>query len=133
RVKAMALSFNRVVGFKARLQWLVQSNINRACAAICELNHVPKRARARSRAFAASTSRSRAGALVCSDASRRRALSETSDTARLKASALACDGELNPDSLRTNCSAEAWISACVAGGSKLNNVLMLRHIVPPLR
>src|SRR6185295_340939 len=93
----------------------------------------PNRARERSLAFSASTSRSRAGALVCSDASRRRALSETSETARLKASALACDGELNPDSLRTNCSAEAWISACVAGGSKLNNVLMLRHMVPPLR
>jgi hypothetical protein len=42
---------------------------------------------------------------------------------------LACDGELNPESLRTNCSAEAWISACVAGGSKLNSVLMFRHIV----
>src|SRR3954451_6467440 len=91
----------------------------------------PNLARDRSLAFSASISRSRAGALVCSAASRRRALSETSETARLKASALACDGELNPDSLHTNCSAEAWISACVAGGSKLNNVLMLRHMVPP--
>src|SRR6185369_13719943 len=102
--------------------------INRADSASCEVNHVPKRIRERSRAFSASTSRSRAGALVCSDASRRRALSETSETARLKASVFACDGELNPESLRTNCSAEAWISACVAGGSKLNRVLMLRHI-----
>jgi hypothetical protein len=42
---------------------------------------------------------------------------------------MACEGELKPDSLRTNCSAEAWISACVAGGSKLNSVLMLRHMV----
>src|SRR3954465_10535672 len=89
----------------------------------------PNLARDRSLAFSASTSRSRAGALVFSDASRRRALSETSDTARLKASALACDGESNPESLRTNCSAEAWISACVAGGSKLNSVLMLRTII----
>src|SRR6478735_4828983 len=88
----------------------------------------PNLARDRSLAFSASISRSRAGALVCSDASKRRALSETSETARLNASALACDGELKPESLRTNCSAEAWISACVAGGSKLNRVLMLRHI-----
>src|SRR5262245_51821004 len=89
----------------------------------------PNRARDRSRAFSASTSRSRGGELVCSDASKRRALSETSETARLNASALACDGELKPDSFRTNCSAEAWISAWVAGGSKLNRVLMLRHMV----
>src|SRR6476620_2754759 len=93
----------------------------------------PNLARDRSLAFSASISRSRAGALVCSAASRRRALSETSETARLKASVFACDGELNPESLRTNCSAEAWISACVAGGSKLNRVLMLRHMVPPPR
>src|SRR3954447_158214 len=89
----------------------------------------PNLARDRSLAFSASISRSRAGALVCNAASRRRALSETSETARLKASALACDGELKPESLRTNCSAEAWISAWVAGGSKLNRVLMLRHMV----
>ena len=61
------------------------------------MNHVPNLARDRSRAFSASISRSRAGALVCSEASRRRALSETSETARLKASVLACDGELNPE------------------------------------
>jgi hypothetical protein len=36
---------------------------------------------------------------------------------------------LNRESLRTNYSAEAWISAGVAGGSKLNSVLMLRHII----
>src|SRR5262249_24373663 len=35
---------------------------------------------------------------------------------------------LKPESLRTNCSAEARISSSVAGGSKLNSVLMLRHI-----
>src|SRR6476619_1390669 len=99
-----------------------------------EMRHVkravhPNLARDRSLAFSASISRSRAGALVCSDASRRRALSDTSETARLNASALACDGELKPESFRTNCNAEAWISACVAGGSKLNRVLMLRHMV----
>src|ERR1700712_4152355 len=89
----------------------------------------PNLALFRSLAFSASISRSRAGAWVCSDVSSRRAESATSETARLNASAFACDGELNPESLRTNCSAEAWISACVAGGSKLNSVLMLRHIV----
>jgi hypothetical protein len=41
---------------------------------------------------------------------------------------LVCDGLLKPESLRTNCSAEARISSSVAGGSKLNNVRMLRHI-----
>ena len=35
---------------------------------------------------------------------------------------------LKPDNFRTNCSAEARISSSVAGGSKLNSVLMLRHI-----
>src|SRR4030095_15919576 len=78
--------------------------------------------------FSASTSRSRGGALVCNSSSNRFATSETSDTARLNAAALAADGLLKPDSLRTNCSAEAWISSRVAGGSKLNSVLMLRHM-----
>src|SRR5580693_9374553 len=73
--------------------------------------------------------RSRAGACVCSEASSRRAASETSSTASSNAASLACDGLLKPDSLRTNCSAEAWISSSLAGGSKLNNVLMLRHII----
>src|SRR5690606_36496555 len=33
-----------------------------------------------------------------------------------------------PDSLRTNCNAEARISSSLAGGSKLNSGLMLRHM-----
>src|SRR3954453_9876885 len=82
----------------------------------------------RSFAFSASVSRSRAGACVCSEVSSRRAAAVTSATALSKASALACDGLLKPERLRTNCSAEAWISSPVAGGSKLNSVLMLRHI-----
>src|SRR5712664_4769944 len=97
----------------------------------CTAAH-PNLSRDRSLAFSASISRSRAGAWVCSDVSRRRAEAETSATARSKASALACDGLLKPESLRTNCSAEAWISSSVAGGSKLNSVLMLRHMVAPL-
>src|SRR6185437_2877785 len=89
----------------------------------------PNRNRERSRALAASISRSRAGACVCSEVSRRRAVSDTSATARSNAASLACDGLLKPESLRTNCSAEAWISSSVAGGSKLNRVLMLRHMM----
>src|SRR5216683_4802306 len=89
----------------------------------------PNRKRERSFAFSASTARSRVGAWVCSDVRRRCAASETSVTARSNAASLACDGLLKPDSLRTNCSAEAWISSSVAGGSKLNSVLILRHIV----
>src|SRR6266436_3972985 len=89
----------------------------------------PNRKRERSFAFSASTARSRVGAWVCSDVRRRCAASETSVTARSNAASLACDGLLKPDSLRTNCSAEAWISSSVAGGSKLNSVLMLRHMM----
>ena len=51
----------------------------------------------------------------------------TSTTARLNASSFALDGLLKPLNLRTNCSADARISASVAGGSKLNSVLMFRH------
>src|SRR5262245_34366549 len=88
----------------------------------------PNLRRERSFAFSASTSRSRAGACVCSEVNSRRAASETSATAWLNAASLACEGLLKPESLRTNCSAEAWISSSVAGGSKLNSVLMLRHM-----
>src|ERR1700687_4581372 len=83
----------------------------------------------RSRAFSASMARSRAGAWVCKDASSFRAAAETSAAAQSKPATLAFDGVLKPESLRTNCTAEAWISSSVAGGSKLNSVLMLRHIV----
>src|SRR5581483_9815743 len=61
-----------------------------------------KRSRARALAFSASTARSRAGACVCSEASSVRAACETSSTALSKAAAFACDGLLNPESLRTN-------------------------------
>src|SRR5215204_1146386 len=88
----------------------------------------PNRSRDRARAFSASTSRSRTGAVVCSWSSSRRAASETSVTARWNAAAFACDGALKPESLRTNCSAEARISSSLAGGAKLNSVRMLRHI-----
>src|SRR5260370_13791750 len=88
----------------------------------------PNLSRERSLAFSPSVFRSRARACGCSDARRPVAEAVTSATARSKAGALACEGLLKPESLRTNCSAEAWISSSVAGGSKLNSVLMLRHI-----
>src|SRR5580700_12351878 len=86
------------------------------------------RCRARSRAFRASASRLRDGLAVSSDANRRRATSATSSTARLNAASLLREGWAKPESLRTNCSAEARISSSVAGGSKLNSVRMLRHM-----
>src|SRR5215472_13257675 len=48
--------------------------------------------------------------------------------APLKAASLVFEGALNPESLRTNCSEAARISSSVAGGSKLNSVLILRHM-----
>jgi hypothetical protein len=42
---------------------------------------------------------------------------------------LALEGALKPLNLRTNCSEAARISSSLAGGSKLNNVLMLRHMI----
>src|SRR5215469_5302278 len=85
-------------------------------------------ASARSRAFTASTSRFFAGLAVDSESSSRRAVSLTSATARSNAASLAREGCVNPESLRTNCKAEARISSSVAGGSKLNKVRILRHI-----
>src|SRR6516164_6184832 len=76
----------------------------------------------------ASTSRFLAGLAVDNESSSRRAASLTSSTARSKGASLARDGWAKPESLRTNCSAEARISSSVAGGSKLNSVRILRHI-----
>src|SRR5215217_1258201 len=51
-----------------------------------------------------------------------------SSTAALKAPSLARDGLLKPLIFLTNCSDAARISSSVAGGSKLNNVLMFLHM-----
>src|SRR5215472_3025812 len=77
----------------------------------------------------ASASRSFAGLAVCSEPNSRRAAALTSSTARSNAASLACDGRVKPLSLRTNCSDAARISSSLAGGSKLNKVRMLRHMV----
>src|SRR6266508_2084858 len=89
----------------------------------------PKRSAARARAAAATCSRSRGAAVVCSESINRRATCATSSMARSNAASFAFDGALNPLSLRTNCSDAALISSSVAGGSKLNSVLMLRHMM----
>ena len=90
----------------------------------------PKRFSARTRARAASTSRSRGGAVVTSWASSVRVDAATSSIARPKAASFAFDGFCDPLTLRTYWSAAAWISSSVAGGSKLWSVLMFRHMTP---
>src|SRR5262249_8018360 len=92
-----------------------------------------KRATDRARATAATSSRFLGVAVVVSESISRRATCATSSIASLNASSLAFDGALNPLSLRTNCSDAARISSSVAGGSKLNSVLILRHIFDVLR
>src|SRR5262245_43464411 len=91
---------------------------------------LPKRTAARCFARSASTARSRGGALVASEWSSTRATEAVSSTARLKAFSFSCEGRLKPVSLRTNWSDAARISSSVTGGSKLNSVLMLRHMPP---
>src|SRR5262249_23503720 len=90
-----------------------------------------KRTFDRARALAASTSRTRAGAVVTSESSSTVAARVTCSTARPKAASFAREGFANPLSLRTNCSEEARISSLVAGGLKLCSVLMFRHMAAP--
>ena len=93
----------------------------------------PYRSAARARARAASTSRSRGCAFVTSESSSRRVAAATSSTARSNAAAFAWDGFACPVTFRTYCSAAARTSFSVAGGSKLCNTRMFRHIrlAPP--
>jgi hypothetical protein len=60
------------------------------------------------------------------------AAAATSLTARSNAIAFALDGLWNPLSFLTNWSEAERTSSSVAGGSKLNSVLILRHIDVPL-
>ena len=66
-----------------------------------------KRSAARARAFAASVSRSRGGALLTSDVTARAPPGTPRSTARVNAASFASDGRVQPLSLRTNCRAEA--------------------------
>ena len=83
--------------------------------------------------FSASVPRLRGSAAVTSELMRALAEDATSSTARSKASSLAWDGTVKPLSFLTNWSDASRISSSVAGGSKLNNVLMFLHMVfrPP--
>src|SRR4051812_36424293 len=83
---------------------------------------------ARARALIASSSRFLGGAVVTSSPSSSAVAAATAATARSNAAWLACDGRVDPATLRTYCSAAAWISSGVAGGSKLCSWWMLRHI-----
>jgi len=80
------------------------------------------------RAFAASRSRLRGGAVVSSDLRSLREAVVTSSTATRNAGSLARDGLLKPLSFLTNCSAAARISSSVTGGSKLKRGLMFLHM-----
>ena len=52
-----------------------------------------------------------------------------SSTAWLNALSFIFDGVLKPDIFLINCREDSVISISVAGGSKLNNVLILLHMV----
>src|SRR5688572_2486881 len=91
------------------------------------------RSRVRSWAFRASSSRFRGGALVVREWINRWAAAVTSSTARSNAASFARDGRLLPLNLRTNWRAEARISSSVAGGEKLERVLIFRHMHMLLR
>jgi hypothetical protein len=86
------------------------------------------RSAALARALDASTSRERGGEFVTRESRSSRAALATWSTARSKAGWFTREGRVKPLSLRTNCREDALTSSSVAGGLKLCNVLMLRHI-----
>src|ERR1700677_5097556 len=94
--------------------------------------HVPYLSAARAFALAASSSRFFGGAFVSSDRSNRAETAATSSTALRNDGSLAFDGLLNPLIFLTNWSEAARTSCSVVGGSKLNSVLMFRHIMVKL-
>jgi hypothetical protein len=82
----------------------------------------------RARSFSDSTSRLRGSAVVTNDRISALADAVSSSTARSNASSFALDGLVNPQIFLTNWSDASRISASVAGGSKLNSVLMFLHM-----
>ena len=88
----------------------------------------PNRAAARAFALAASSSRFFGGAVVSRDRSRRVEAAATSSMACKNAASFDFEGFVNPLIFLTNCSDAAWISSSETDGSKLNNVLIFRHI-----
>jgi hypothetical protein len=89
---------------------------------------------ARARALAASSARSRGGALVSSEARSLPEAAAISAMAVSKAASFALDGLLNPLILRTNCKDAARISSSVTGGAKLKSILIFLHMsIPSIR
>src|SRR5689334_7562098 len=82
----------------------------------------------RARALAASSMRLRGGACVSSEWRSLREAAAISSTAAWNAASLALEGLAKPLTLRTNWSAADRISSSVTGGSKLNRILMFRHM-----
>ena len=87
-----------------------------------------KRLADRALALAASTSRFLGGAPETRSSNKCWVACAISLTARLNASSLAFYGFDVPAILRTYCNAASCTSALLAGGSKLCNGLMFRHI-----
>jgi hypothetical protein len=83
---------------------------------------------ARARALTASSSRFLGTAFVSSEVRRVLDADATWSTAARNAASLTFDGLLKPLTFLTNCSAAERISSSVAGGSKLNRVLMFLHM-----
>src|SRR5215469_16024532 len=90
--------------------------------------HLANRSAARSLAFAASSCLFLGPPLVSRVPSSCAEIPAMPLTADLKAASFIFEGLLKPVIFRTNCSEAARISSSVAGGSKLNSVLMFRHI-----
>src|SRR5215210_3230754 len=90
--------------------------------------HAEKRWASRAFALAACSSRFLGGALVSRPLRRLPAILAISSTAAKNAASFALDGLLKPVTFRTNCNEAARSSSSVTGGSKLNRVLMFRHI-----
>src|SRR5580700_3444392 len=87
---------------------------------------------ARALALAASSARFFGSAVVSSACSKWPATCAISSTAARNAASLGFEGLLKPLILRTNCNDAARISSAFTGGSKLNSVLIFRHIVGDL-
>ena len=67
--------------------------------------------------------------MVLSEFNNSWAAPEILSTASSNAASLALEGCVKPDSFLTNCNEASRTSFSVAGGSKLNRVLIFRHIL----
>jgi hypothetical protein len=112
---------------------LLTARVELGLARLFRVEHIhwiqgPNLSMARALAFAASSSRFLGGAVVSRERSKRFEMAVTSSTVARKISSLAFEGLLKPVIFLTNWSEAARVSSSVTGGSKLNRVLILRHI-----